>query len=108
MANADQTMHYDIATPRLVDQQGSGRPHAEAETPETRGELVPGNMHVLAGTLRAEGDLLRGNVQRLDGAGGDSSQYRPSLGAPSNYRPIRDRSVTPRRGGPLVALRSGS
>ena len=90
MANNDQLMHFDISTPRLGPQQSSGRPLA------------------LADVMRAGGNPVHGNVHMPGGAGGDSMQTRQALGVPASFHPGRDRSVTPRRGGPLAMLRSGS
>ena len=84
MANDDHTMRFSIATPR------TGPQLAQLEGP------------------RAGGDPVRGNAHMSDGAGGDSLQPRQAQGLPSSFAPARDRSNTPRRGGPLAALRSGS
>ena len=89
MADNDQLMHFDISTPRLA-QQSSGRPLA------------------LADAMGAGGNPVHGNVHMPGGAGGDSMQIRQALGVPGSFHPGRDRSVTPRRGGPLAMLRSGS
>ena len=43
-----------------------------------------------------------------DGAWGDPLQLRRANGIPSSFTPARERSVTPRRGGPLTVLRGGS
>ena len=56
----------------------------------------------------AGGDRVRGKAQTSDSAGGDSLLLRQARGPPSSVTPARERSVTPRRGGPLTMLRSGS
>ena len=90
MANDGQIVHFDIATPRPGPQECSGRPLAQLEGP------------------RAGGDPVRGDAHMSVGVGGDSLQLRQAQGLPSSFIPARERSVTPRRGVPLTALRSGS
>ena len=51
---------------------------------------------------------MRGDVHMPGDAGGDPMQTRQALGVPGSIHPGRDRSTTPRRGGPLAMIRSGS
>ena len=79
MANEDQTMHFDISTPRLASQQCSGRPLAVAKEAGARGDPVHGDVHM------------------PDGAGGNPMQLIQAQGPPATLAPRRDRdrSVTP-------------
>ena len=88
MADNDQVMNFDIATPRQGLSRSSGQPLADAEG--------------------AEGNSVLGNIREPDGAGGDSKRIRQTRVQPSALAPRRERSVTPRRGGHLLELRGGS
>ena len=90
MPNDGQIMHFDITTPRPGPQQCSGQPLATIEGPS------------------AGGNPVRGDAHMSGGAGGDSLQLHQAQGQPSSFNPVRERSVTPRRGGPLMMLRGGS
>ena len=86
MANFNQ--HFDISTPR-GPQPADGQPLA-----------IMGD--------GAGREPMQRNLHLLTGAGGDPTQLRQARGLPASFNPERERSVTPRRGGALALLRSGS
>ena len=90
MAHNDQIMHFDLATSRSGPPQCSGRPPA------------------LSNGANVEDGPVRGNALTSDSAGGNSLLVRQAQGQPSSFNPTRERSVTPRRGGPPIMIRSGS
>ena len=109
--NADSTMHFNIATPRLDEEQrSSGRPHAVATLAGAGGDPMHSDVHVpVTGMNGAGGDPVHGDVHSIGGrAGGDPVQNRRALGLPGSLYPERERSHTPRRDGPMAMLRSGS
>ena len=90
MADDDQTMRFDIATPRPWP-----RPDGEGPRPSN-------------GTLGAGVDPMRSDAHAPGGAGGDSVQNPQAQGLPSTFQPVRERYTTPLRSGPLTAQRCGS
>ena len=89
MADDDQTMRFDIATPRPWPLPEGGGPR-------------PNN-----GALGAGVDPMRSDAHVPGGAGGDSV-HTQAQGLPSTFQPVRGRYTTPIRGGPLTTLRSDS
>ena len=88
MTNPNQLLHFDISTPR-GPQPADGQPLA-----------IMGD--------GAGREPMQRNLHLLTGAGGDPTQLRQARGLPASFNPERERSVTPRRGGALALLRSGS
>ena len=89
MADDDQTMRFDIATPRPWPLPEGGGPR-------------PNN-----GALGAGVDPMRSDAHVPGGAGGDSV-HTQAQGLPSTFQPVRERYTTPLRSGPLTAQRCGS
>ena len=109
--NADLTMHFNIATPRLGEEQpSSGRPRAVATLAGAGGDPMHSDVHIpVIGMNGAGGDPVHGDMHTIGGrAGGDPVQSRRALGLPESFNPGRERSHTPRRDGTVATLRSGS
>ena len=82
--------HFNLVTPQPEPQQRDDQIPAQLEGPQAGEGSTRGDMHMSGG------------------AGGDPLQLRRANGIPSSFNPARERSVTPRRGGPLTVLRGGS
>ena len=89
MANLDQSLHFNISTPR-------GAPSANGQPMAVMDEDGAGR------------EPVRRSAQALEGARGDPARLRQAHGHPTSLNPERERSTTPRRDGALALLRSGS